>query len=251
MSPSPTWITSILDSWTTLRADLDARQDLVSLLQGTLALQDATGVIGTNSSTPDPAITFPLVAGNYSASVQGACAGAGCLAEASYYLLYLDADADSDGLFLPADNCPAVANLNQSDTDRDDVGDTCDNCPLVFNPDQFDSDGDGSGDACPPCNPPPEAATDLVFLNSQTLSWSSSPAADAYDLYAGLIISGGFSFNHLCRAPNLQSPAATISEFPSPGQALYFLVSGNNTCGEGTLGLTSGGQPRPNQSPCP
>ena len=234
----------------TVRADLDARQDLVSLLQGTLAVQDASAVIQTNSSTPDPLLFLPLGAGDYSVSIQGSCAGAGCIAEDSYYVLYLDAGADGDGQFLPADNCPAVYNPNQDDFDGDGIGSACDNCLLVFNPDQFDSDGNGVGDACP-CPLPSEAASDLVFLDQVTLSWSPTPSADAYDLYVGLIVSGGFSFNHVCRTPDLQSPAATISEFPSPGQALYFLIAGRNACGVGTLGVTSAGQARPNSSPCP
>ena len=69
-------------------------------------------------------------------------------------------DGDGDGIDDAQDNCPAVANPNQTDTDSDAVGDACDadddkdgfedvadNCPLVAN-DQADLDGDGSGDAC-------------------------------------------------------------------------------------------------------
>src|SRR5437867_3351208 len=38
----------------TVRADLDAREGLVSLLQGTLALNGATGILVQDSSSPDP-----------------------------------------------------------------------------------------------------------------------------------------------------------------------------------------------------
>jgi len=99
-----------LPSGSVVQADLDAREDLVSLLQGTLAFHDPGGTIGTDSSTPDPRLAIPLTAGDHSVSVQGACEGTGCLAEDTYYLLYLDADSDGDGRFLPADNCPTVAN---------------------------------------------------------------------------------------------------------------------------------------------
>jgi hypothetical protein len=69
------------------------------------------------------------------------------------------------------DNCPAVANVDQSNEDADALGDACDpcpadpgndpdgdglcstvdNCPSVSNVDQSDEDGDARGDACDNC----------------------------------------------------------------------------------------------------
>jgi len=78
-------------------------------------------------------------------------------------------DADSDGVPDDYDNCPSVANSNQTDTDGDGIGDVCDacpsgddrldadsdgipdgcdNCPGVANSNQTDTDGDGIGDVC-------------------------------------------------------------------------------------------------------
>lgn len=81
-----------------------------------------------------------------------------------------DGDGSGTGGDLPCitntttdcdDNCPGVANSNQSDSDLDGVGDACevdtdgdtllddvDNCPFVGNADQQDIDGDGLGDLC-------------------------------------------------------------------------------------------------------
>ncbi len=79
-----------------------------------------------------------------------------------------DEDDDNDGVLDLADNCPLVANADQTDTDGDVFGDACDACPLdnpddadqdtvcdsadncpgVANPAQIDTDGDGVGDVC-------------------------------------------------------------------------------------------------------
>ncbi len=60
------------------------------------------------------------------------------------------ADTDTDGIGDSLDNCPDVANVDQTDADGDGLGDDCDNCPTTANPDQADANLDGVGDACPP-----------------------------------------------------------------------------------------------------
>jgi len=57
-------------------------------------------------------------------------------------------DRDGDTLFTNVDNCPLVANADQTDGDQDGIGDACDICVDIPNPDQHDGDGDGVGDAC-------------------------------------------------------------------------------------------------------
>jgi hypothetical protein len=50
-------------------------------------------------------------------------------------------DADNDGVFNGADNCPDVYNPDQEDVDGDGVGDACDNCnSLVFTGGNLDGD---------------------------------------------------------------------------------------------------------------
>lgn len=57
-------------------------------------------------------------------------------------------DTDSDSTPNAWDNCPLIANHDQTDFDYDGVGDNCDNCPENYNSDQLDSDHDGLGDVC-------------------------------------------------------------------------------------------------------
>lgn len=72
-----------------------------------------------------------------------------------------DNDLDKDGINDEMDNCPTIANSDQTDTNNDFVGDACDqdddgdaitdsldNCPRTFNPNQLDTNHDSVGDAC-------------------------------------------------------------------------------------------------------
>jgi len=237
-----------LPSAGTIHLDVDAREGLLSLFEGTLSLHDNVGVITSDSSSPDPALIRAQEAGDYSASLSGPCTGAGCVNEDSYYVLFLDADADDDGLVMPEDNCPLVNNTEQSDQDVDGAGDSCDNCLSLFNPDQLDSDGDGVGDACAPCAPPAEVGFDLRFISGVDLSWTGS--APSYHLYRGTLAPTGWQFDHICLEPYLPSPAASDPEEPT-GLGFYYLGSAANECGESGLGTTSVGALRPNPSPCP
>jgi len=105
---------------------------------------------------PHPIIAKPglpeLCSDNVDNNCNGAVDEAGCKP---------NGDKDSDGVFDDLDNCPAVANSDQSDQDMDMIGDVCDtdndndgvldavdNCPLVYNPSQLDGDNDGIGIHC-------------------------------------------------------------------------------------------------------
>lgn len=73
---------------------------------------------------------------------------------------FLQSDQDGDKVLDTVDNCPTVANPDQSDIDKDGKGDMCsdndydgvinsqDNCPNISNPDQQDTDGDHIGNVC-------------------------------------------------------------------------------------------------------
>jgi hypothetical protein len=88
----------------------------------------------------------PLVTVDLTATLSSYCASTNYESEECQTVL----DLDNDGVLENDDNCPAIANTDQTDTDGDEIGDACDNCPDLFNPDQLNSDGDPQGDACDP-----------------------------------------------------------------------------------------------------
>jgi len=75
-------------------------------------------------------------------------------------------DTDSDDVPDVSDNCPTVANADQSNSDGDTHGDACDNCPNNDNEDQADGDGDGVGDVCDNC--PADANPDQANSDGDT-----------------------------------------------------------------------------------
>jgi hypothetical protein len=126
---------------------------------------------GTSMATPHVAGAWALIKQlNPSASVDEVLAGlqnTGVLVDdlrsggSVTGLSRLNLDSDADGIVQMFDNCPSIANTDQSDLDGDLVGDLCDgdldgdsvenaldNCPNVFNDDQADLDSDDVGDAC-------------------------------------------------------------------------------------------------------
>lgn len=87
-------------------------------------------------------------------------------------------DTDSDGVFDDADNCVAIANLDQHDEDHDDLGDRCDPCPHIAVGGAADGDADGVGDACDPA--PASAKQRWAYFDpfvSRRSEWSSTSQA--------------------------------------------------------------------------
>jgi parallel beta-helix repeat protein len=105
--------------------------------------------VGTCTEPAGSCVATPVVNGTScnsgdTCSVPDTCQAGACVAGGG-------GDTDGDGICDLDDNCPNVANPDQSDVDGDGIGDLCDNCPNVANPDQSDVDGDGIGDLCDNC----------------------------------------------------------------------------------------------------
>jgi hypothetical protein len=156
-------------------------------------------------------------------------------------------DVDGDGLCGNVDNCPGVANADQSDLDGDGVGDACD-------PDR-DGDGVANADDCAPdlraaSAIPGEASGLSIDSDKRTLHWNRAGQAHVYGLYRGSIEpEQAFAYDHECVAAAVPELSADDPTDPAPGELFYYLVSGSNSCGDGSLG-SGGGGPRPPLSAC-
>jgi hypothetical protein len=180
-------------------------------------------------------------------------------------------DGDGDGRCTPGDS---------DDTDplacADDDSDTCDDCSSgVYDPsndgpdfdgdtlcDAGDPDDDNDGvaddDDCAPLttgvsSPVGDVGPTLRLGPSKLdLSWIDIHSSHVFNVYRGRTTAGPFLYNHGCHVAETPGTDTTdVPEIPPEGFAFFYLVSGKNTCGEGTLGHASSGTERPNDDPCP
>ena len=150
--------------------------------------------------------------------------------------------------------CPGDPGFGEIDEGHDADGDGMANC---FDPDD-DNDGVLDDEDCAPfvnsVSGTPEGIGNL-FLGPGTsrLEWLNTANANIFNVYRGSISGAtGFAYNHTCLEQEIAETEYTDTAIPEPGDAIYYLVSGRNSCpaGEGSLGLDSLGMDRPNDSPC-
>jgi parallel beta helix pectate lyase-like protein/thrombospondin type 3 repeat protein len=151
-------------------------------------------------------------------------------------------DGDGDGVPDAEDNCPAVANPDQTDTDGDGMGNACDpdddndgvadgpdNCELTANPDQTDKDGDGMGNACDPDddndNVPDAADNCPMVANADQRDTDSDGIGDACDPTPG-------------STPGCAGGLGTLQTNPNAGFAFGVRYRAGAAGPEGLLGFT-------------
>jgi Putative metal-binding motif/Thrombospondin type 3 repeat len=121
-----------------------------------------------------------------------------------------------------------------------------------------DSDCDGVANTldCAPSvssvwTPPGPVGNTLRVATGSTspLAWNKIQQANAFNVYRGTI-SRPFAYNQTCLESASPDQAAEDPSVPPPGGAYFYLVSGVNSCSEGSLGQDSSGRERPNPTPC-
>ncbi|HYV20635.1 MAG TPA: hypothetical protein VFC25_16550 [Verrucomicrobiae bacterium] len=144
---------------------------------------------------------------------------------------------------------PAQAVVSASASYRislDAIGDSF--AGLAMSGPSFRLGGGGIATAFPP---PGEVNGLQILADRQTLVWSSEPASNAYNVYAGMLstLPGPFG---VCAIASVAGTAAVDVTVPGTGTGVFYLVTGvNGLHEEGTKGRTSNGTVRANPSPCP
>jgi hypothetical protein len=164
---------------------------------------------------------------------------------------------DTDPLGDTCDNCPFKPNVGQEDGDADQVGNVCDNCPTTSNPGQQDRDQDTQGDDC-------DLNDGYIMIHlpaASTVSYQQEAGYSLFNLYRGsmtVLVSSGLYTQDPAVVPNAMRACGQLGgtlndPFVAPvGQVVFYLVTGEDAGGvEGTLGVNSAGQTRPNANPCP
>jgi hypothetical protein len=133
-----------------------------------------------------------------------------------------------------------------ADSDSDDVHDVTDNCPGVANTDQTDSDGDGVGDACAESQGGGAGFVSQLTVGKTggsdlQLDWmpSCSSDDDDYAVYEGLL--GNFTSHTIETCSTGGATSATIS---SAAGNRYYLAVPLDGADEGSYGTDSDGLER-------
>ncbi|HEX6852446.1 MAG TPA: right-handed parallel beta-helix repeat-containing protein [Candidatus Polarisedimenticolaceae bacterium] len=131
-----------------------------------------------------------------------------------------------------------------------------DNCAGAFNPAQSDVDADLEGDVCDL----DDGIVTFTAHRDDGLDWQAETGFAAWNVYRGdlAVLKGTDVYTQApgsnplaARWCDLAATSLSDATLPVGGATAFYLVTGENAGGEGTLGMRSNGSPRPNATPCP
>jgi hypothetical protein len=97
----------------------------------------------------------------------------------------------------------------------------------------------------------------LEWLTKIKLGWRGDPCDRKHNVYraqqALVDVDGNGAADSYgsCWRFDLTTPEAEELEIPAPSRVWFYLVTAENSVGEGSLGFASNGTQRPNTGPCP
>ena len=104
----------------------------------------------------------------------------------------------------------------------------------------------------------PGEVRNVQWLDKIEFAWDPLVCIDVYNVYREVAVrlidvdSNGVADSYgPCFLPDRLVPQGADPSSPLPGRCNYYLVTGENGSGEGTLGSASNGLARPNTLPCP
>jgi cysteine-rich repeat protein len=100
---------------------------------------------------------------------------------------------------------------------------------------------------------PPGAFEPLGFSAVDAFAWepAAGSGADVFNVYRGELSELALGTTGFCLYTGLEANATSDTGLPRPGVGWFYLVSGRNALGEGTLGTRSSNVPRPKTDACP
>jgi hypothetical protein len=141
---------------------------------------------------------------------------------------FAGSDTDGDG----------ILDCQDPDDDNDLVPDASDCAPLINSVSAVP--GEVGATVRPLSSIPPESFT-----------FTPIAQANVHQVYRGSATTGPtYLTNIACRTAEITTYGFNEPENPPRGVIFYYLIAGTNRCGEGTIGLTSAGQPRPISVAC-
>jgi hypothetical protein len=99
---------------------------------------------------------------------------------------------------------------------------------------------------------------EVFWASKAVIVWPWGPCADWYNVYKSTstflpdLDGNGVADSYgVCAGPESVENQFPDSFAPPGGETSFYLVTGENEVGEGSLGYASNGEPRPNADACP